>query len=104
MSDHLDLSMNEEIVVENITETPLEERKEKRPSLNGACIQKKSELKIEEDKDKNILKVSNFREFLYTQLKPNYSIYLRIKRTENGIINSTYKIYFQENNRFIMSC
>jgi hypothetical protein len=46
MSDHLDLSMNEEIVVENITETPLEERKEKRPSLNGACIQKKSELKI----------------------------------------------------------
>lgn len=46
MSDRLDLSMNEEIVVENITETPLEERKEKRPSLNGACIQKKSELKI----------------------------------------------------------
>ena len=42
-----------------------------------------------------MLKVSNLREFLYSQLQPSYSIYLYIKRTENGLINSTYKIYFQ---------
>jgi hypothetical protein len=64
--------------------------------IQGACIgSSKKELKIEEIKGKNILKVSNFREFLYTQLKPNYQIFLLIKRTENGLINSTYKFYFQ---------
>lgn len=48
--------------------------------------------------------MSNFREFLFTQLRPNYQIFLLIKRTENGLINSTYKFYFQENNKFVMSC
>ena len=27
-----------------------------------------------------------------------------VKRTENGFINATYKFYFQENSKFIMSC
>ena len=30
-------------------------------NFNGALVEKKSELKIEEDKNKNMLKVSNLR-------------------------------------------
>ena len=50
-------------------------------NFNGMFVEKKVDLKIEQDPTKNVLKVSNFREFLYTQLQPNYSIYLLIKRT-----------------------
>lgn len=50
-------------------------------NMQGACFESKRELKIEEIKSKNLLKVSNFREFLYTQLKPNYQIFLLVKRT-----------------------
>ena len=59
---------------------------------------------IEEDKINNLLKVSNFKNFLYTQLNPNYQIFILVKRTEKGFINSTYKFYFQDNLRFVMSC
>jgi hypothetical protein len=50
--------------------------------MQGACISgSKKQLIIEEIKNKNVLKVSNFREFLYTQLQPNYQINILIKRT-----------------------
>ena len=67
-------------------------------------MERKNELKIEEIKDKSSIKVSNFREFLYNQLNPSYCIYLLIKKTDSGLINNTYKIYFQENKKFILSC
>lgn len=72
--------------------------------MKGAHIVTKNSLVVEELREKNLLKVSNFREFLYTQLKQNYQIFIFIKRTEDGIFNSKFKFYFQENSKFIMSC
>ena len=72
--------------------------------IQGADFQQKKTMKIEEHKEKNILKVSNFREFLFMELKPTYQIYVKIKRVQDGFFNSKYKFYFQENNKFIMSC
>ena len=37
-------------------------------------------------------------------MQADYQINLVVKRTENGFINATYKFYFQENSKFIMSC
>jgi protease II len=100
----MEMSLNDEINADSVTESNASRLHPQRQNFSGALFHKKNNLKIEEDKSKSVLKVSNFREFLYTQLQPNYSIYLLIKRTENGFINSTYKIYFQENRRFVIAC
>ena len=71
--------MNDEIIYDN-TETDLK-RSANRVKGNGFELEKRAELKIEEIKDKKMLKVSDFREFLFTQLQANYSIYLLVKRT-----------------------
>jgi hypothetical protein len=50
-----------------------------------------------------MLKVSNFREFLYTQLRVGYQVSLLLQRTESGLLSTTYKCFFPENGQFALS-
>jgi hypothetical protein len=72
--------------------------------MQGASVgTSRRELQLEEQKERSILKVSNFREFLYTQLRAGYQLSLLLRRTDSGLLTTTYKCYFPENGQFVMA-